>query len=249
MSDEQALARLSDLGLNGMVQAYQAQLQNPEAQALAFADRFLLLIENESCHRDTRKQLRLLKQARLKMQSAVLEDVKYAPRRGLDKSLIANLSTNQWIDRNQHLLLTGSTGVGKTWLACAFGHQAIRQSMSVLYFRVNRLLEETVIARADGSLPKLRSKIARCRLLILDDWGLSPLTEVGKQDLLEFVDDRTGSGSIVIASQLPIKSWYDYINEPTLADAILDRIVHRAHKIELSGASMRKKLGMEEGGV
>lgn len=249
MSDEQALARMSDLNLNGMMQAYQAQLQNPDMQALAFSERLLLLIEAESCDRDTRKQLRFLRQARLKQGNAVLEDIKYAPRRGLDKSLIADLSTCQWVDRNQHLLLTGATGVGKTWLACAFGHQAIRKSMPVLYYRVSRLLEETVIARADGSLPKLRNKIARCRLLILDDWGLSPLTEVGKQDLLEFVDDRTGSASIIIASQLPIKAWYDYINEPTLADAILDRIVHRAHKIELSGASMRKKLGMKQGGV
>ncbi len=244
MSNQETVDQLKRLALHGMTQALESQLESPEIQKMPFTERLSLLADAEQHYRDNRRQQRLLNQSKLKMRNAYLEDVNYSYRRGLDRSLISSLVSSQWIERSQHLLITGPTGVGKTWIACAFGVQAIRCGMPVSYFRVNRLLEDTEIARADGSLPKLRAKLLKSKLLILDDWGLAPLTDIGRQDLLEYVDDRTGSGSLVIASQLPVKAWYDYINEPTLADAILDRIVHRAHKIEMHGGSVRKKLGL-----
>ncbi|MBB4818684.1 DNA replication protein DnaC [Pseudomonas alcaligenes] len=247
MNEQQTIEQLQALKLFGMASAMTAQLESPGIQSLPFSERVALLVEAECHDRDNRRQRRLMAQAKLKMRNACLEDIDYRPRRGLDKSQLLSLGQCQWIERHQHLLITGPTGVGKTWLACAFGMQAIRRGCSVAYHRVSRLLEETEIARADGSLSSFRSRLAKCQLLILDDWGMSPLTDIGRQDLLEFIDDRTGSGAILIASQLPVSKWYEYINEPTLADAILDRIVHRAHKIEMRGDSMRKKHGLEGG--
>lgn len=247
MNEQQTLDQLKGLKLIGMANAMVTQLESPNIQSLPFSDRLALLVEAECHNRDNRRQQRLMTQAKLKMRNACLEDVDYRPRRGLDKPQLLSLGQCQWIERHHHLLITGPTGVGKTWLACAFGMQAIRRGQSVAYHRVSRLLEETEIARADGSLSSFRSKLAKCQLLILDDWGMSPLTDIGRQDLLEFVDDRTGTGAILIASQLPVPKWYEYISEPTLADAILDRIVHRAHKIEMRGDSMRKKRGLDDG--
>lgn len=243
----QSIEQLKALKLSGMANALEQQLATPSLQQLPFDERLGLLLDAESNERSHRREQRLLRQAKLKHSQSCLEDIHYDHSRGLDKSQIANLSSNHWIAQQQNLLITGATGVGKTWLACAFGMHAIRKGLPVYYQRVSRLLEETEIARADGSLAKLRIKIAKCELLILDDWGLTPLTDIGRQNLLEFVDDRLGSGSIIIASQLPINSWYEYIDEPTLADAILDRIVHRSHKIALTGGSMRKKLADDKG--
>ncbi|MHA6492274.1 IS21-like element helper ATPase IstB [Pseudomonas borbori] len=247
MSEAHTIQQLRELKLNGMAQALEIQLESPGSQSLPFSDRLALLVEAECHNRDNRRQQRLMAQAKLKVRNACLEDVDYRPRRGLDKAQLLSLGQCSWIERHQHLLITGPTGVGKTWLSCAFGMQAIRRGWSVAYYRVSRLLEEIEIARADGSLSSLRSKLAKCHLLILDDFGMSPLTDVGRQDLLEIVDDRTGTGAILIAAQLPVNKWYDYVNEPTLADAILDRIVHRAHKVELRGESMRKKRGLDDG--
>lgn len=249
MLQQQTLEQLHRLKLAGMTKALEQQIDAPNLQNLSFEERLGLLVDAEVQERAQRKETRLLRQAKLKAPNACIEDINYGARRGLDKAQLASLGLCQWIEKHQNILITGPTGVGKTWLACAFGMAAIRQGRPVIYHRISRLLEETEIARADGSLPKLRTKIAKCELLILDDWGMSPLTSTGRQDLLEFIDDRTGSGAVLIASQLPVKSWYEYINEPTLADAILDRIVHRSHKITLSGGSMRKKLGLHKGEV
>ena len=181
---------------------------------------------------------RLLKGARLK-HNACVEDIDYRASRGLDKSVMASLIGGEWIRQAQNLILTGLTGCGKTWLACALGNQACRQGMSVLYVRASRLLEEMKLAHADGSFRKRLMQMAKLDLLVLDDFGVATLTQSERQDLLEIIDDRT-TKSTIITSQIPVKAWHDVIGEPTLADAILDRIVHRAHVIQLTGETMRK---------
>ncbi|EAR11066.1 transposase subunit [Reinekea sp. MED297] len=241
---QQTIDQMKDLRLMGMCQALEVQNDSTDLQGLPFEERLSMLIDAETHERDERKRKRLLSQAKFKMTQACLEDVNYTARRGLEKAKIKSLSTCQWILNAQHMFITGPTGVGKSWLACAFGNQAIRHGLPVMYSRVSRLLEQTAIARSDGTLAKLRAKVSRMNLLILDDWGMTPFTDEGRQDLLEFIDDKVDTGSVLIASQLPVKAWYDYINEPTIADALLDRIVHRAHKIELHGSSMRKKMAM-----
>ena len=180
----------------------------------------------------------MLKNARLK-HNACVEDIDYRSGRGLDKAVTASLIGCDWIRQAQNLILTGATGCGKTWLACALGNQVCRQGMSVLYVRTSRFLEEMKLAHSDGSFRKRLMQIAKVDMLILDDWGLSSLTQSERQDLLELIDDRTKK-STLITSQIPVKAWHEVIGEPTLADAILDRIVHRAHTIELTGESMRK---------
>lgn len=231
---------LNRLHLTGMAAAFDAQRQNTQCHDLVFDDRFALLVDAERVARENRRLNRLLKQAKLKISSACVEDIGYATHGGLDRQQLASLSNCEWIERGQNLLLTGPTGVGKTWLGCAFGNLAARKGYSVIYKRLPRLLEELEIAHADGSLPKLRTLFAKAQLLILDDWGVAPLTNRGRQDLLEIIDDRVPSASVLIMSQIPVDAWHDYLDEPTIADAILDRIVHGSHRIQLRGESMRK---------
>ncbi len=236
---EQTLDGLRKLKLNGMAQALEHQSINTSIHSLSFEDRIAMMVDAERLSRDNRRLQRFTKNARMKVGASV-EDIDYKSSRGLDKRQVASLANCNWIDHGQHLILTGPTGVGKTWLACAFGHQAIRRGLPVIYYRCTRLLEEFEIARGDGSLPKLRTQLSKAKLLILDDWGLSTLSNRNRQDLMEIVDDRTGGGSLAITSQLPVPQWHEYIGDPTLADAILDRMVHSAHRIELKGESMRK---------
>ncbi len=238
MLHQHTLTTLKTLKLPGMAAAFEEQIIQPATQSLSFNDRFGLIVDRETSHRDNQRLGRLLKSARLK-HNACVEDIDYRAGRGLDKAVMASLIDCEWIRQAQNLILTGLTGCGKTWLACALGNQACRQGMSVLYVRTSRLLEEMKLAHADGSFRKRLMQIARIDLLILDDWGVATLTQSERQDLLELIDDRTRK-STIITSQIPVKAWHDVIGEPTLADAILDRIVHRAHTIKLTGESMRK---------
>lgn len=237
---QQTLSQLRILRLNAMAEALEHQRERPALQELSFEDRLAMLIEIECQARDSRRIDRLLKQARLKV-SAAPEDIDYRTSRGIDKGQISSLLAGDWVQRGQNLIITGATGVGKTWLACAFGLQATRHGVTVAYRRLPRLLEEIEIAREDGSLPKFRAQMQKTQVLILDDWGVSKMTARGRQDLLEVIDDRVGTLSVVITAQMPVAEWHVYIGEPTIADAILDRIVHNAHRIELKGDSLRKR--------
>jgi len=240
MSYQQNQTLLADLKLTGMSARYEGMQTDPGMEDLCFDERFAMLVDAESHDRRQRKMQRLLRAAKLKYPTACLENVDYKARRGLEKKAVATLKTCNWVQRYQHLILTGPTGVGKTWLACAFGQAAIRQSMSVLYWRFPRLIEALEIARLDGSLPTLRARIAKCSLLIVDDWAICPITVKGRQEIFEIFEDKTETGSLLIASQLPANEWHDYINEPTIADAMIDRVVHRSHILILKGESMRK---------
>jgi len=239
MLNQHTLATLNVLKLHGMAAAFAEQLTQPALSALAFEERVGLLVDREISHRDGKRLARLVKNARFK-QAACLEDLDYRASRGLDKSQIASLSSCQWITAHQNLIATGATGCGKTFLACALGHQAARQGFSVLYLRAPRLFEELRIAHADGSFPRRLSQLAKTDLIILDDWAVAPISPADRRDLLELLDDRIQSRSTLITSQLPIDKWHQWIDDPTLADAILDRVVHNAHRINLRGDSLRK---------
>ena len=240
MLNTQTTHKLRTLKLTGMLEAIESQNEQPDMVSLSFNERFGLLVDHECSYRENRRLERLLKDAKLKHQQASIEDIEFNPRRGLDKSYLMTLSNCDWIQKRQHLIFTGPAGAGKTWLACAYGHQACRLGISVIYKRVPRLLEELKIARGDGSIVKFRTQLAKANLLILDDWGMVPIDGMGLHDLLELVDDRVNTGSLIVTSQLPVSTWHEYLGEPTVADAILDRIVHSAHKIEVSGESMRR---------
>ena len=240
MLQQQTIDTLNGLKLYGMAAEFQRQLNSPELLDLAFEQRLGMLSDAEVHDKEQRRQDRALKAAKLAIPNACVEDIDYRKSRGLDKAYLQSLFSGEWVNRKQHVLITGSTGVGKSYIACALAHQGMRQGYSALFYRAPRLIEDMEIARLDGSLPKLRIRLMKFKLLVIDDWALSPLSPHSQQDLLEIIEDRTGKGSLIITSQLPISKWHDYIGEPTFADAIMDRIIHRAHKIELHGGSMRK---------
>ena len=231
--------RLRDLRLPGMLAGLEHQLSQTAYLELPFEQRIGHLVDTEVSYRDSQRLRRILRNARLKVQ-AEPEAIDYRPGRGLDCSLVADLLTCQWIERHQNLLITGHTGTGKTWLACALAMQAARKGITIGYRRVGRLLEDMEIAYADGSLGKLRLQLSRLQFLILDDFGLVALTARGRSDLLELLDDRVGSSATIVSGQMPIKEWHGFINDPALADAILDRLVHSSIKLPLKGESMRK---------
>lgn len=237
---EQTLQTLKMLRLPGMAAAFEEQHTHAASASLSFDERFSMLVDREQSWRDNRRVARLLREAKLKSAQACLEDVRYGGGRKLDKAQIAQLASCQWIRAHQNLVITGATGCGKTWLACALGNAACRQGLSVAYARAPRLFEELRIAHGDGSFGKHLSALAKTDLLILDDWALAPLNQAERNDLLEVLDDRVGTRSTVITSQLPVEHWHAYLNDPTLADAILDRVLHSAHKLTLAGESLRK---------
>ncbi len=226
---------LKSLKQHGMIEALEEQQQTPAVQALSFEERIALIVDRERLYRDNQRRSRLLRGAHLKVAEASIEDISYKAARGLDKRQIATLATGEWIRRSQNILITGTTGSGKTWISCALAQQACRQGASVTYWRVSRLIEELRVSHGDGSYIKLLKSISKTSLIVLDDFGLTALSAQDRTDLLEILDDRLNTGSTLIASQLPVDTWHAYLGEPTLADAILDRIVHTSHRIDLKG--------------
>ena len=231
--------KLAELRLTGMRAGLLDQQQTPDIEALRFEERLGLLLDREATFRDERRLKYRLRNARLR-QSAVIEDLDYRHPRGLDRALMHRLISGQWIKKRLNLLITGPTGAGKTWIACALGNKACRDGFTVQYHRLLRLFDELGYARGDGRYPKVMKKLARTDVVILDDWGLTKLTAPQRRELLDLLEDRHERRSTVVASQLPVEHWHKTIGEPTHADAILDRLVHNAYRIALKGESMRK---------
>jgi DNA replication protein DnaC len=238
---EQTLDRLHELRLPGMAAALEEQRAGSAAHDLGFEERLTLLLERETTWRDNRRLQRLLRDAKLRLPTATPEGIDFRAPRGLDRSVMLRLGAADWMQRHQVLLLVGPTGVGKTYIACALGHAACRHGLSTRFFRMARLLGNLALARADGSYPMLLDRLSRTDLLILDDWGLAPIGDAERRDLLEILEDRYGRRATLLTSQLPTEHWHEYIASPTLADAILDRLVHGAHKVVMKGGSMRKR--------
>ena len=237
---QQTLAQLRALSLNAMVQALEHQLAQPALQSLPFEERLAMLVDTETQSREQRRITRRLRDAKLKVPASP-EDIDFRAERGLNKAQLQGLLSCEWINRGQNILVTGATGSGKTWLACALLHQAIRRGFTGYYTRLPRLLEEVEIAREVGNLAATRARLQRQRVLILDDWGVAALGQAQRQDLLELIDDRTQTLSTIVTSQIPVEQWHDYIGDATLADAIMDRLIHTAHRIDLRGESLRKQ--------
>jgi DNA replication protein DnaC len=246
MLAEPTLDKLKTLRLDAMAQAWATQQKSPEHSRLGFEERFGLLVDAEWLHRENKRLERLLKEAKFRLSQACVEDIDYPARRELDKATIRQLTTCRWVLEHHHVVITGATGTGKTYLACALAQQACRKGFRALYRRASRLFEELALARADGTFSRLLGKFARMDVLVIDDWGLTPVRDQERCDLLEILEDRYGSRSTIMTSQLPPERWHDHLGDPTLADAICDRLLHSAHKIALKGPSRRKEAQIKE---
>ena len=248
MVNEETHQQLVNMRLHGMAAAFREYLDQPGDDALTFAERFGLLVQREWDARQARSLKTRLSGAKLREQ-ACLEDLDYRSPRGLDRSVMQRLAACQWVKNRENVLISGATGLGKTWIACALVHKACREDHSGLYLRLPRLLQDIAVARGAGTYPKLMDRLARPDVLVLDDFGLAKLSDAERRDLLEVIEDRHGRRSTVIASQLAIKHWHEIIGEPTVADAILDRLISSAHRIELNGkASLRTRSKAREDG-
>ena len=232
--------KLQQLRCAGMAKALAEQLDAPEVDALSFEERLGLLVDRELTERHSRQLTNRLRRAGLK-HDACIEDIDFRHRRGLDRQLVLSLADGRWVREHLNVLICGPTGIGKSWLACALAHSACRNGHSALYVRVSRLLSELAVARADGRYPRRLESLAKTEVLVMDDLGLTPFSAENRLDLLEVLEDRHGVRSTVVTSQLPVDKWHDVVGDPTLGDAILDRLVHNTYKLDLKGDSMRKR--------
>jgi DNA replication protein DnaC len=240
MLAEPTLEKLRAMRLDGMVAAWLELQKKADATKLSFDERFGLLVDAEWMHRENKRLQRTLREAKLKLGQACIEDIDYAARRELDKAVVRQLATCRWVSEHQGILITGMTGTGKTYLACALAQQACRKGSRAIYRRASRLFDELRLARADGTYARLLVRLARVDVLVIDDFAIAPVTDDERRDLLEILEDRYGTRSTIITSQLDPKDWHDYLADPTLADAICDRVVHNAHRLVLKGPSRRK---------
>ena len=232
--------KLHELRCTGMAKAMAEQLASPQVQNLSFEERLGLLVDRELTERHSRQLTNRLRRARLR-HDACIEDIDFRAPRGLDKDLVLSLADGRWVREHLSILIIGPAGIGKSWIACALAHSACRLGHSASYRRLPRLLTELAIARADGSYPKLLASLAKTEVLVIDDFGLAKLSAENRRDLLEITEDRYGIRSTVITSHLPVENWHDIVGDPTLADAILDRLVHSSYQLNLKGESMRKR--------
>jgi DNA replication protein DnaC len=239
MLHEPTIEKLYAMKLNGMAEAFTEQLKKPDITELSFEDRFAMLVDRQWTWKENRRMKRFLSNAKFKINGCI-EDIDYRTPRGLDKSLVMKLAGCDWIQNAHNVIITGPTGVGKTYLACALGNRACRMGYSAYYLRIQKLFQDLTIAKGDGIYPKIMKKILKAKVLILDDLGLAPMNAQERRDLLEVVEDRHGLASTIVAAQVPIENWHENIRDPTIADAVLDRLVHNAYKINLKGESMRK---------
>ena len=242
MLNEQTVSKLYALKLNGMAEAYEEQRSQSRMGELSFEERVALLVERQWLWKENRALATRLTYAQFK-ESACVEDLDFRDGRGLKRSVIEQLATCDWVTYHQNVIVTGPTGCGKTFVACALAHKACRKGHRALYFYAPKLFRALSLAQADGSLPSLLKKIAKAHLLVVDDWGMAKVEERQYREFLEILDDRHSSGSTLMTSQFPVSAWHEAIPDPTVADAILDRLIHNAHRIELKGESMRKRKG------
>jgi DNA replication protein DnaC len=240
MLHEQTFEKLYALQLTGMAEALKDQMGRTDLDGLAFEERFSMLVDAQHLFRENKRMKRLLENAKLKL-AASMEDIDYRSTRGLDKSVMLSLANCDWVRKHRNVIIVGPTGSGKTFLSCALAHKACREGMTAFYLRTPKLYYTLAMARADGSYARVLAKLARTSVIILDDLGMAALADGERRDLLEVIEDRHGSASTVITSQLPVEHWHEVIGDPTIADALLDRLVHNAHKINLKGESMRKR--------
>ncbi len=242
MLQEHTLDQLRTLRLDGIINGLTDQGTSSAAAKLSFEARLTMLVQREVDWRDAKRLARIMKAAKLKVPSACVEDINWRASRGLDRNLITALSGCDWVRNAHNVIITGQTGVGKTWMGCALAQQAARSGFTVLYTRATRLLQELQIAHGDGTFTRRLAQLSRIEVLVLDDFAITPISESERNDLLELLDDRIGTRATLITSQLPVSAWHEWLDDPTLADAILDRIVHCAHRLELKGESLRKKI-------
>jgi DNA replication protein DnaC len=242
MLNQPTLEKLQTMKLHGMADAFRAQLETTDTSQLSFEERFAMLVDQQWLWKENRALARRLRAAKLK-ERGVVEDIDYQHARGLDRKLIRTLASSEWVRQHQNLLLIGPTGIGKTWLGCALAQKACRDGFTILHKRSAELFRDLAVAHVDGSFGRQLTKLSRIDILVLDDFAMAPLKDGDRRDFLELCDDRYQRRSMILTSQLPLAHWHEQIGDPTLADSILDRLVHNAYRIELNGESMRKKRG------